>query len=146
MPRAASAGITSSLKTAYCASISACAAAASASMSAAVVPVLGWREAVGEADLEELVEVRRDDAYVAQPLEQRHVVAARHREHAPVELEDGPLAVEERRHRHGGRGDGGSHPPSLGRFVRRLRDRRPVSVILGRAKDPDGRDPSLRSG
>ena len=45
MPFAASAGITSSLKTAYWSSISACAAAASASMSAAVVPVLGWREA-----------------------------------------------------------------------------------------------------
>ena len=30
---------------------------------------------VGEANLEELVEVGRDDADVAQPLEQRHVVA-----------------------------------------------------------------------
>ena len=63
-------------------------------------------EAVGEADLEELVEVRRDDADVAQPLEQRHVVALRLREHAPVELEDRALAVQQRRHRHGGRGDG----------------------------------------
>jgi hypothetical protein len=61
---------------------------------------------VGEADLEELVEVRRDNAYVAQPLEQWHVVALRLRQDAPIELEDGSLAIEERGHRHGGRGDG----------------------------------------
>ena len=42
MPLSASAGITSSLKTAYCSSTSACAAAASASMSAPVVPLFGF--------------------------------------------------------------------------------------------------------
>ena len=84
-------------------------------------------QAIGEADLEELVEVRRDDAHVAQPLEQRHVGAARLREHAPVELEDGPLAVEKGRHRHGRRGDGGSHPSSLERRWRRLDDRASAS-------------------
>ena len=92
-------------------------AAASASMSAGGRAAVGpprRLEAVGEADLEELVEVRRDDADVAQPLEQRHVVAARLRQDAPVELEDRALAVQQRRHRHGGRGDGGSHPSSVG--------------------------------
>ncbi len=45
IPSAASAGITSSLKTAYCASISSCAAAAIDAMSAAVTPLLGLSEA-----------------------------------------------------------------------------------------------------
>ena len=45
MPRSARAGITSSLKTAYCSAKSACAAAASASMSAGVMPLSGRRDA-----------------------------------------------------------------------------------------------------
>ena len=56
-------------------------------------------EEIGEAHLEELVHVGRHDADVAQPLEQRHVGAKRLGEHAPVELEDRALAVEQRRQR-----------------------------------------------
>ena len=48
-----------------------------------------------DADLEELVEVRRDDAEEAQPLEQRHRLVLGLREHAAVEFERLQLAVEE---------------------------------------------------
>ena len=54
---------------------------------------------VGKAHLEELVHVGRDDAHVAQPLQQRHVRAAGLREHAAVEREHGALAVEQGRQR-----------------------------------------------
>ena len=91
-------------------------------------------EAVGEADLEELVEVRRDDAHVAQPLEQRHVGAARLRQHAPVELEDRALAVQQRRHRHARRAAFAlGHPRSLGRSRDDSMTRRPPA---GRRRRP----------
>ena len=48
----------------------------------------------GDADLEELVQVVRRDAQEAQPLEQRHVLVERLREHALVELEQRQLAVD----------------------------------------------------
>ena len=51
---------------------------------------------VGDAHLEEFVEVGRDDGDVAQALEQRHLLAQRLCQHAPVELQDGALAVEQR--------------------------------------------------
>ena len=51
---------------------------------------------VGHAHLEEFVEVAADDGDVAQPLEQRHVVAPGLGQHAAVELQDGALAVEQR--------------------------------------------------
>jgi hypothetical protein len=57
-------------------------------------------QAVGEADLEELVQVRGDDAHVAKPLEQRHVLALGLGQDPPVEAEDRALAFQERRHRH----------------------------------------------
>ena len=63
-------------------------------------------QVVGEAHLEKLVEVGRNDGDVAQPLEQRHVFAQRLRQHAAVELEDGLLAVEQDlpdRAQHGGK-------------------------------------------
>src|SRR5689334_13984104 len=47
----------------------------------------------GDADLEELVEVRRHDGDEAQPLEQRHGVVGRLRQHPGVEREDAELAV-----------------------------------------------------
>jgi hypothetical protein len=50
----------------------------------------------GDADLEELVEVRRDDRQEAQPLEQRDRRVVREREHAPVEREQRELAVDRR--------------------------------------------------
>ena len=53
-------------------------------------------EVVGESHLEELVHVGRNDAHVAQSLEQRHVRAQRLGEHTPVELEHRPLAAEQR--------------------------------------------------
>ena len=46
----------------------------------------------GDADLEELVQVRRDDGKEAQALQQRHGVVRRLREHAAVEREDAELA------------------------------------------------------
>ena len=59
----------------------------------------------GDADLEELVEVRRHDGDEAQPLEQRHRLVRRLREHAPVELEHLELAIQELC----GRGDSAVH-------------------------------------
>ena len=53
----------------------------------------------GDADLEELVEVRRDDGDEAQPLEQRHRVVGRLRQHAAIERELAELAVDELRRR-----------------------------------------------
>jgi hypothetical protein len=50
---------------------------------------------VGQPHLEELVQVGRDDGHVAQPLQQRHVGTLGLGQHAPVELQDGPLAVEQ---------------------------------------------------
>ena len=47
------------------------------------------------ADLEELVEVGRDDAQELQPLEQRHGAVLGLREHAAVEFERLQLAIEE---------------------------------------------------
>ena len=51
----------------------------------------------GDADLEELVQVRRNDGEEAQPLEQRHRIVGRLRQHAAVELEQAQLPVEEMR-------------------------------------------------
>ena len=48
----------------------------------------------GDADFEELVEVRIRDAQERQPFEQRHVVVFRQFEHAPVEFELRQLAVD----------------------------------------------------
>ena len=47
-------------------------------------------------DLEELVEVRRDDRQVAQPLEERDRRVLRERQHAPVERDERELAVDRR--------------------------------------------------
>ena len=52
-----------------------------------------------ETHLEELVEIGRHDGDVAQPLQQRHVGTQRLGQHAPVEFEDGALAIEERQPR-----------------------------------------------
>ena len=57
--------------------------------------VAGGFQHVGEAHLEELVEVARHDADVAQPLQQRHVLPLGLGQHAPVEFEDGLFAVEQ---------------------------------------------------
>ena len=54
-------------------------------------------DGIGKPHLEEFVHVGRDDGDVAQPLEQRHVGAAGLGQHAPVEGQDGPLAVEQGR-------------------------------------------------
>src|SRR3954465_13376657 len=48
-----------------------------------------------DADLEELVEVRRHDGDEAQPLEERHRIVRRLREHPALEGEDAELAVGE---------------------------------------------------
>ena len=48
-----------------------------------------------DADLEELVQVGRDDAEELQALEQRHGAVLGLREHAAVELERLQLAIEE---------------------------------------------------
>ena len=48
-----------------------------------------------DADLEELVQVRRDDAQELQPLEERHRLVLGLREHASIEFERLQLAVEE---------------------------------------------------
>src|SRR5204863_504853 len=82
---------------------------------AAVGPGLGQAELdlllePGDANLEELIEIRGDDGGEAQPLEQRHRLVGRLREHPPVELENLELAVEELRRGgnpsvHGNRGD-----------------------------------------
>ena len=49
----------------------------------------------GDADLEELVEVLAEDREELGPLEQRYVLAFRHRQHTLVEVEPRKLAVEE---------------------------------------------------
>jgi hypothetical protein len=61
---------------------------------------------VGEAHLEELVQVGRDDGDVAQALQQRHVRPARLRQHTAVEFQDRPLAVQEGQCRNRRRGKG----------------------------------------
>src|ERR1051326_3334554 len=53
----------------------------------------------GDADLEELVEVGRDDGDEAQALERRHRVVGRLRQHPALEREDAELAIEELRRR-----------------------------------------------
>ena len=63
---------------------------------------------VGHAHLEEFVEVAADDGDVAQPLEQRHVVAPGLGQHAAIELQDGALAVEQRQGARLGRRAGSS--------------------------------------
>ena len=50
---------------------------------------------VGKAHLEELVHVGRDDADVAQTLQQGHVGPGRLGQHAPVELQHGLLATQQ---------------------------------------------------
>ena len=57
----------------------------------------GSLEVVGKADLEKLVDVRRDDADVAQALEQRHIVPQGLRQNPPVEFEDRGLATQPER-------------------------------------------------
>jgi hypothetical protein len=83
------------LKTAYCSSIRRAPRGQRLHVARADAAARGARrpQRVANADLEELVEVGRDDGDVAQPLEQRHVVRARLRQDAPVELEDRGLAV-----------------------------------------------------
>jgi hypothetical protein len=59
---------------------------------------------VGDPDLEELVEVRRHDAQVTQPLEQRHLGSAGHREHPGVECQRAEVPLQQhcgRRRLHG---------------------------------------------
>ncbi|MNT49180.1 hypothetical protein D3C72_1860150 [compost metagenome] len=51
------------------------------------------------ADFEELVEVRRHDAQVAQPFDQRHFGPVGPVEHALVEREDAVVAVQQRERR-----------------------------------------------
>src|SRR3954470_72864 len=58
-----------------------------------------------DADLEELVEIRRHDGDEAQPLEERHRIVGRLREHPALEGEDAELAVGELR----GGGDASIH-------------------------------------
>ena len=78
MPSRASAGMTSSLKSAYCSSISACAAGATAASSRRATPLPALRAASSKSakrtskNSSRFDETMRD---VAQPLEQRHVVA-----------------------------------------------------------------------
>ncbi len=64
---------------------------------------------VGKAHLEELVQIAGDDADVAQPLQQRHILALRLGEHPTVELEDRLLAVEQGWRGLGGNGHAGKH-------------------------------------
>ncbi|CAM5190501.1 hypothetical protein CDEN61S_00939 [Castellaniella denitrificans] len=52
----------------------------------------------GHADLEELVQVRADDAQVAQALQHRHVRALGHGEHPLVEFQHRQFTVQENRH------------------------------------------------
>jgi hypothetical protein len=52
-------------------------------------------ERVGHPDLEELVEVGRDDAQVAQPLQQGHVGLAGHVEHPCIERKGTQVAVQQ---------------------------------------------------
>jgi hypothetical protein len=47
-----------------------------------------------DADLEELVEIARGDAQELEPLEQRDLLVARLREHAPIEFEQRQLTVD----------------------------------------------------
>jgi hypothetical protein len=63
-------------------------------------------EAIGEADLEELVEVRRDDVRHRSRFEQGHIVTTRLGEEHGLKLEHRAFAVSQGGHRHGGRGDG----------------------------------------
>src|SRR5206468_12904527 len=49
----------------------------------------------GDANLEELVQVRGDDAKEAQPLEDRNVAVLRLRQHPAIELERLQLAIQE---------------------------------------------------
>ncbi len=70
-------------------------------------------ERVGEAHLEEFVEVGRHDRDVAQPLQQRHVGAQGLGEHAPVEFEDRTLAIEKGNPQGGGRRNDVGHRLSL---------------------------------
>jgi len=55
-----------------------------------------------EADLEELVEVGRDDGQIAQPFEQWHLGPARPVQHALVEGQDALVTIQERNAGHGG--------------------------------------------
>ena len=58
----------------------------------------------GDADLEELVEVRAADRQEAQALEQRRRRVARLLEHAHIELQERQLAIEKGARRSRGRG------------------------------------------
>jgi len=49
---------------------------------------------VGDPDLEEFVEVRRDDADIAEAFRQRHRGAGSHRQHAFVEREQGQIPIQ----------------------------------------------------
>ena len=64
-------------------------------------------QVVGETHFEELVHVGRDDAHIAQPLQQRHILTQGLGQHAAVEFQDGLLTVEQRRGRRDQRLDGG---------------------------------------
>ena len=55
-------------------------------------------DVVSKAHFEKFVHVGRHDAHITQPLQQRHVGAPRLRQHAPVELQDRALAVQQRWH------------------------------------------------
>ena len=81
----------------------------------------------GHADLEELVEVRRDDGEEAQPLEERHRRVLREREDAAVEGDLRQLAVDRRgvvNDVFGGHGErpvgGGSRPAGASRRARTI--------------------------
>ena len=62
-------------------------------------PVAGFDQ-VRHSHFKKLVQVGRNDGHVAQALQQRHIGTLRLGQHAAVELQDGPLAVEQRRRRH----------------------------------------------
>ena len=48
----------------------------------------------GHANLEKLIEIVGRDAQESEPLEQRHFLVERLREHAPVEFEQRQLAID----------------------------------------------------
>ena len=104
MPSASSAGRSSFFQSRDCSAVSSstrsrirasacCGVRPSAERTA--MPDSAWPEEPGDSHLEELVEVRREDPAVVDPLEQGQRLVRRELEHARVELEVRELAVEE---------------------------------------------------
>jgi len=84
-----------------------------------------------DAHLEELVQIRADDAEKAQALERRHTLVLGLREHTPVEFEDAEFAVEEAAV---GRGEWGSgldeHADDSGEDVSMVHDGPPLNTTV----------------